>query len=94
MQHRHTTQNNWDTPFDFTSENYEHVSPAPDQHRLFAGQCCRTEALHATQSSRPCISVGLLVLEIINCRYHQMCCCHHIGPKCDDIQRSSLPAKE
>ena len=25
MQHRHTTQNNWDTPFDFTSENYEQV---------------------------------------------------------------------
>ena len=25
MQHQHTTQNNWDTPFDFTSENYEHV---------------------------------------------------------------------
>ncbi len=28
MQHRHSTQNNWDTPFDFTSENYEHVRPA------------------------------------------------------------------
>ncbi|CAL5229377.1 g12691 [Coccomyxa viridis] len=24
--HRHSTQNNWDTPFDFTSENYEHVA--------------------------------------------------------------------
>ncbi|CAK0787174.1 hypothetical protein CVIRNUC_010390 [Coccomyxa viridis] len=24
--HRHTTQNNWDTPFDFSAENYEHVA--------------------------------------------------------------------
>ena len=71
MQHRHTTQNNWDTPFDFTSENYEHVSPAPDQHIHIAGQCCRTEALHATHSSRPCNSVGLIVLEIINGHYQR-----------------------
>lgn len=68
--------------------------PSPYQHRLLAGQCCRTEALHATQSSRPCISVGLLVLEIINSCHHQMCCCHHLGSKSDDIQRSSLPAQE
>ncbi len=28
LQHRHASHNNWETPFDFTPENYERVRPS------------------------------------------------------------------
>ena len=46
MQHRHTTQNNWDTPFDFTSENYEHVSLAATQFKAWRYRAATSGSFH------------------------------------------------
>ena len=32
MQHQHTPNNNLETTFDFTPENYEHVRPLKHRH--------------------------------------------------------------
>ena len=82
MQHRHSTQNNWDTPFDFTAENYEHVRPAA-QSLAPQQQCLRDAPHHVLPAGLG--SLPLLVsftrlhasLLQLSCGRQSIGCCRH-----------------